>query len=688
LDANVAGYPVTGTAPVAGRKGTAAFADLTQIGLTQPQIDLLAGWRNYATAQPGGSLKAGFTFPSAAALRYANAMATNSGGFTSVSTNVWNGRTDSAFVSRQALIGFFLTNGLPQDSLQYLATFTQGRNAPSWGPEYNAAALNGTAAYAYRDLANTAGQANRFLPNVRFPSKTTLTTYALDGSISTRTVDAGSSVVQRRFSLSRIAWIAYNGPSQSMAHPENAAKAIQHHFGLVWDATNFRWIYTSPDGNAAATSIKTLDLVAKQGREPDFFELLQAVILGGSLGKDAGAVGTTTTYGPSGDTQAYDQTRAYQILQIGANIIDQAQAESFPTDIHTDIGPMAGGTDVYGSVDLPQLARVFFCSSRYASNDQRVGGWFVPEVWNPYQPAANAALPGPAVFRFVGTGSAYLQVSGQTASTLTSPTANLSSQGYVSFASVTVPAAEPTLLTPANATPSTAANAVTGPTMSDPNSTASPKYSISAPSLAGIWIGDAPANCAYDPASPSTDRNFSAVYPQGANFFLQYSNSVTGGWSTYAVMKQQKNSIRCGNIVDITNPVGSAAKNYFAYVQRVDPRCDRFGGSMAYQSYGGWMGKPNVTLRPTWAQPSGEILGQWPPSPAAGFTYTSASGGASGAAPFHNWAALGMLGENRPVPSFGTAAGTYNVYYSDPDGIVRRADGAFAARNQAYGLPL
>ena len=58
LDANVAGYPsVTNTNQFA-YKPALAYADLTQIGLTNPQIDSLVGWRNYATANAQGAFPA------------------------------------------------------------------------------------------------------------------------------------------------------------------------------------------------------------------------------------------------------------------------------------------------------------------------------------------------------------------------------------------------------------------------------------------------------------------------------------------------------------------------------------------------------------------------------------------------------------------------------------------------------
>ena len=64
---------------------------------------------------------------------------------------------------------------------------------------------------------------------------------------------------------------------------QGTAANILKYFGLVWDTTNERWNYTSPSGGSPASSIATLGTLTGT-REPDFFELLQAGILNGSLG--------------------------------------------------------------------------------------------------------------------------------------------------------------------------------------------------------------------------------------------------------------------------------------------------------------------------------------------------------------------------------------------------------------------
>src|SRR6266516_4277088 len=59
VDMNAAGYPSPATILQYGRKGSLAFADLTALGsdgLSPTASDNVVGWRNYASAQPGGTL--------------------------------------------------------------------------------------------------------------------------------------------------------------------------------------------------------------------------------------------------------------------------------------------------------------------------------------------------------------------------------------------------------------------------------------------------------------------------------------------------------------------------------------------------------------------------------------------------------------------------------------------------------
>src|SRR5262249_61108522 len=84
------------------------------------------------------------------------------------------------------------------------------------------------------------------------------------------------------------------------------------------------WTYTNPTGTTAATRILRLDEVT--GRDPDFFELLQAGILSGSLGQNTGGGVTGGNVFP--DVHMSNST--HHILSIGAAIKDQADPDSIP----------------------------------------------------------------------------------------------------------------------------------------------------------------------------------------------------------------------------------------------------------------------------------------------------------------------------------------------------------------------
>ena len=79
----------------------------------------------------------------------------------------------------------------------------------------------------------------------------------------------------------------------------------------------------------AATGILRLDEVATAGREPDFFELLQAGILSGSLGQNTGGGVTGGNVFPD----VHMSNTTHHLLSIGAAIIDQADPDSIPTRI-------------------------------------------------------------------------------------------------------------------------------------------------------------------------------------------------------------------------------------------------------------------------------------------------------------------------------------------------------------------
>src|SRR5439155_22508009 len=91
----------------------------------------------------------------------------------------------------------------------------------------------------------------------------------------------------------------------------------------------YAWTYTSPTGGGAVSAIMALNQVAAAAREPDFFELLQAAILSGSLGQNT-AGGVT---GGNVFPDIHMSNATHHILTLGACIIDQASPGSIPTRI-------------------------------------------------------------------------------------------------------------------------------------------------------------------------------------------------------------------------------------------------------------------------------------------------------------------------------------------------------------------
>src|SRR5438067_7888307 len=338
LDVNVAGYPTTATtAAQYGPKGVSAFADLTALGMSNGGIDGLVGWRNYASAQPNGNFP-NFTFNAGSATNFVSFVLSNTNGFMAVGTSTTGGgsniRTDQAFVNRQGLLQFRASNGFTADALQYLGTFSRELNAPSWAPTLNASDMGGDTGttYAYKANADSTTAINRNLLGVRVANLF----IRADGN----TANVGEPLIDRRFPLTRLGGLGPAGIVTTINStivnglPSVATAAtIQRDFGLVWNgAPNYRWDYAGPSGTTPQTSIETLDQVANesQGREPNFFELLKAAILSGSVGLGSGAdvahtrtfVAAEPKYWNTADT-THGTSSDYQIIQIGANVINQ-----------------------------------------------------------------------------------------------------------------------------------------------------------------------------------------------------------------------------------------------------------------------------------------------------------------------------------------------------------------------------
>ncbi len=450
LDMNTAGYPSPTTILQYGRSGSLAFVDLTAFPtptpscspsptpgplLSQAQIDQVVGWRNYASSQPTGTLGS-FSFSTNATNTYYdfilsdpnNIQLTNyfTGSALSYFTNsflttsqapVFNTQTDQALAARQLLIklGSAVTTGVSfSNALQYLGTFSREALAkiPQWSP-------------ITPDSTN---------PNFQ----TLLVTNPFTRNDGTA-ASVGEYLVNRRFLLQRLNWLTYKGPSATVANggtrnavPASApaignpdydlwlltrsasdgitfgltAKFLQDpvvggtaanilkYFGLVWqDATNQpdpaqreRWNYVGHSGgNSPASTIATLNTLTG-AREPDFFELLQAgIILPSSVDDDY--------YSPDSTLLPVDhqKSKTLHILTIGANLIAQTRADSYPVRIACTVN--VGGTpkvmEAVGCPRLPYLNSLAVCPvAGTATSGLATGGvnWLlVPNLWDPFR---------------------------------------------------------------------------------------------------------------------------------------------------------------------------------------------------------------------------------------------------------------------------------------------------------------
>jgi Tfp pilus assembly protein PilX len=380
LDANVAGYPSTATASQSTYKPALSYADLTQVGLTSAQVDKLVAWRNWASTQAPGSSFSSPGFTMASGTNYFKSVLSNPTGFLRASGSaLYNGQSDRMFTGRQQLISF-LQNGLSlsptNQAFQSLGTFTRALEQPSFAPDPSRPRIVSPASPAppapdnsltYRGNNDAAGLDDQINPSF-LTVRITGTFTRNDGT----TANIGEPLVKQRFSLKRLAWLTYKGPSalrsagsSSTTDPDydmwalvntygipasflqqGTVANIQKYFGLTWDNTNREWIYNhgSPGGHVIG---RLNDLVST--REPDFAELLKASINVGTLGK-AAEVSNTQQF-----QYNLDISTDYQVLQIMANIIDQFDLDSYPTRIQFSYG--ASTKTVAGAEDLPYAYR-------------------------------------------------------------------------------------------------------------------------------------------------------------------------------------------------------------------------------------------------------------------------------------------------------------------------------------------
>jgi len=139
-------------------------------------------------------------------------------------------------------------------------------------------------------------------------------------------------------------------------------------------------------------------------REPDFFEWLKAAIDPNSLGQTGGStdrIFTKTKSGipGTGTIVAWEACKDLHLIRIGANIIDQSDADSIPTCIRSQFTDASGNSltdpspfDSYGQENIPYLNEVITSVYRSGSS-ANLNGYMQFELWNPNRNAATSANP-------------------------------------------------------------------------------------------------------------------------------------------------------------------------------------------------------------------------------------------------------------------------------------------------------
>jgi hypothetical protein len=768
LDANVAGFPsdtatnsvhpaspITfatnsygGPSPMwgSGLKGSQAFADLTvpiPVGsstspmFTQTQIDQLVGWRNNATAQPTGTYN-NYTFNSTSAVNYHDWAANTTNGYLATSGNSWSdpttGKTDTdqVFASRQALINFINDAGMSQDALQYLATFTRTLDQPVYNPPVGRPMVqnstnstgnltpfgSGNDAYSFdrqSTATNSPGDINPPILAVR------VTTGGWLRADNTSAV-VGEPLIKERFPLSRLSLFPVNEGTVS----GTVATQIYNYFGLTQVSSGV-WQYNHDSTNPGG--IDRLSVVASLGREPDFFELLKAAINIGSVGKGswlnsnnfpANFTATGAAYTSGNLQQSRDVLTAVQILQLGANIIDQSKADDFPTRIQC-----TGLPTVCGVEDLPYLYRFRFWLMEMpgpaSAGTGSVQGQMLllPELWNPHTPTSSALVPGanmPKNFRIrllqdpscnaapISAVLSYGKGAGSQSSTISSDNITAGPTGYYdgitlnspNYSSTSPPAPltfnagaangywdfrEPTLLAQPN-TPSGSNLAGGSPAQATGTS---PLQTITGLQLALFYW--------YYQSYTATSLYFNKINigSTGSNscirFYLDYQDAnAPGGWVTYDQQQYQ---------FDATQLAISGTPSSFNNGQnwggggRVDPRTSRWGYhiseyqtdipviNLADNEYG--------TYRPDGGGSYGDHVGGRADLGFVGAETANSGGAGDPWQGFQN----GYWAENSVRSVYEPASSTPVLHYNvDPDGVPRRAVGGYVTDTSEGGTAI
>ena len=363
LDVNIAGFPSIADSVdhwwryEQGLKGGVGFADLAVLfrhaGFTEERAGILSNeflrWRHDGFSR--GFVSGGY------GVKYRDYLLGERLGF--LAGIPLGGR---GLVSRRSTIQVFerllsSENSKVDSFLQFVGTFSRDVNQPSLRPDLRRPAVRSLSERG-NDLAgwdpacaSPPQHVNPPFLQVVLSSSTAATsgTESASTTYGTRSdgspMRAGQQLVTKRFPLSRLSMIAAGSVAVQ-------GSSIERIFGLTRSSAEDPWVYSECGPNGIRTLYEVAGLRGAQSREPNFVELLKAGISVGAIAPNLGSVPGATATGTSVDEA---------VIQIAANIIDQFDADGFPTRIilpSRAASPSQEAREFSGIESLPYLYEV------------------------------------------------------------------------------------------------------------------------------------------------------------------------------------------------------------------------------------------------------------------------------------------------------------------------------------------
>ncbi|MES2308557.1 MAG: hypothetical protein V4507_06810 [Verrucomicrobiota bacterium] len=365
-----------------------------------------------------------------------------------------------AFLSRQEMLDYLKENQLGGRAPEFLTTFSREVNAPSVRPKVNGSTFSTFESsdlytFQYKAESNDPWTTKRRKPNRDFAALP-----LREGNSEKK------PVMTKRFPLRRIDLLAQATGSVGVDSD------IYKYFGLTRSGENEPWIYsagtTDEKGNTKIYQLNDPKFISLN-REPNFFELLQAGILAGSMGQNSisndqniknqpttGSIASQEPIFVNADLESIRNSK--HVFRIGLNIIDQWDADGYPTMLQIkarkEIFPAVDAVVYYneaqdliltGQEGLPSfLALNLFVyrppvGTTYATPGLAVSQpatldfvstWFVPEFWT-IERKLNFPTEAPQGLRLAGLcGSMYMTAKDTTSAVIAVPAAKRSIVDY------------------------------------------------------------------------------------------------------------------------------------------------------------------------------------------------------------------------------------------------------------------